>query len=128
MGRFNALELADIPEPPSGGPKDAGKPCYAGEPVKDAQYFLDRGDRLFFRSVYERALEEYSRAVGLDPGSAPAWQGQVFSLIELGEYHEAGLWYANAAGVVGETPDLLALRALAAACTGVLDRACWYSD
>lgn len=78
MGRFNALELADIPEPPSGGPENAGKPCYAGEPVKDAQYFLDRGDRLFFRSVYERALEEYSRAVGLDPGSAPAWQGQVF--------------------------------------------------
>ena len=128
MGRFNALELADIPEPPSGGPKDAGKPCYAGEPVKDAQYFLDRGDRLFFRSVYERALEEYSRAVGLDPGSAPAWQGQVFSLIEVGEYHEAGLWYANAAGVVGETPDLLALRALAAARTGEFDRACGYSD
>ena len=123
MGRFNALELADIPEPPSGGPKDAGKPCYAGEPVKDAQYFLDRGDRLFFRSVYERALEEYSRAVGLDPGSAPAWQGQVFSLIELGEYHEAGLWYANAAGVVGETPDLLALRALAA--NGVVRTGRW---
>lgn len=100
--------LPIFPSRPPAARRMQASPCYAGEPVKDAQYFLDRGDRLFFRSVYERALEEYSRAVGLDPGSAPAWQGQVFSLIELGEYHEAGLWYANAAGVIGETPDLLA--------------------
>lgn len=125
MGRFNSLELSGnqretAPEPEA--------PVVRGETPKGAQYFIDRGDRFFFRCEYEAALQEYSRAVGLDAGAVAAWQGQIFALTELGEYHEAELWFGNATGVVGETPELLALRALAAARTGDFERACGYSD
>jgi len=125
MGRFNSLELSGTPQETAPEPEI---PAVRGEAPKNAQYFIDRGDRFFFRCEYEAALQEYSRAVGLDAGAAAAWLGQIFALTELGEFHEAELWYGNAVGVVGETAELLALRALAAARTGDFDRACGYSD
>ncbi len=123
MGRFNTLEFGAAPEP---APERAAPG--RGEVLKDAQFFLDDADRMFYRMEYEPALKNYSRAAGIDPGALGAWRGQVFSLIELEEYQEAVLWIGKANEIIGEHGDLLALRALAAARTGDFDRACGYSD
>ena len=121
MGRFDALEFGEAKRREAAAAPD-------GEAVQDAQYFIDLGDREFFRTAYEPALKAYSRAAGLDPGAEAAWLGQILSLIALQEFREAELWYGNAVEAIGETPDLLAARALAAARTGDFDRACGYSD
>lgn len=121
MGRFDALEFGEAKRH-----ETAAAP--AGEAVQDAQYFIDLGDREFFRTAYEPALKAYSRAAGLDPGAEAAWLGQILSLTALQEFREAELWYGNAVEAIGETPDLLAARALVAARTGDFDRACGYSD
>ena len=123
MGRFSSLEINEPPEP-----ETQSGPQAAGELIKDAQYFLDEGERAFYRMEYEDALRNYSRASGEDTGSIDAWQGQVFSLIELEEYHEAGIWLDKAQELLGETPDFLALQALIATRTGEFERACAYSD
>lgn len=124
MSRFESLEFGGgEPRRPDDKPNRPG-----GEALKDAPYFLDLADRHFYRMEYEEALRDYSAAANIDPGAAAAWIGQVFCLIELGEYKEAILWHANAVNMVGEKPELLALRALAAARSGDFDRACAYSD
>ena len=59
MGRFDALEFGEAKRH-----ETAAAP--AGEAVQDAQYFIDLGDREFFRTAYEPALKAYSRAAGLE--------------------------------------------------------------
>ena len=121
MGRFDALEFGEAERQ-----ETAAAP--AGEAVQDAQYFIDLGERYFYRTAYEPALKAYSRAAGLDPGAEAAWLGQILSLTALQEFREAELWYGNAAEAVGDSPDLLAARAQIAARIGDFDRACGYSD
>ena len=71
MGRFTTLELADG----AGNIPLHEEPRLAGEPIKDAQFYLDEADRDFFRDELEEALQGYSRAVGIDAGAAAAWCG-----------------------------------------------------
>ena len=121
MGRFDTLEFGEAkPRETAAAPN--------GEAVQDAQYFVDLGDRHYFRTAYEPALKAYSRAAGLDPGAEAAWLGQILSLAGLQEFREAELWYGNAVEALGESADLLAARALVAARIGDFDRACGYSD
>lgn len=121
--RFNALEINDVPP----APKTAA-PNHRGEAIKDAQYFLDAATTLFFRLEYEPALKNYSQAVSIDAGAAQAWAGQIFCLVNLQEFREAELWYGKALENIGESADLLAIRAILAARCADFDRACAFSD
>lgn len=121
--RFNALEINDAPI----APKPAA-PTGQGEQIKDAQFFLDAANTHFYRLEWEPALKSYSRAAGIDAGAPQAWLGQIFCLVNLQEYREAELWYGKAIDIVGESADLLAVRAILAARCADFERACGFSD
>ncbi len=71
--------------------------------------------------VAERALEE-------DRARPEPWTGQVRALIDMGQSEEALTWLEQAANVVGETPELLSLWAIAAARCGQAEDAVAWSD
>ena len=56
---------------------------------QDAQGFNARGNRYSRNSAYEQALEDYTRAVELDPGFTEAYYNRGVSYYELGRYAEA---------------------------------------
>jgi len=121
--RFNALEINDAPT----AAKPAA-PASRGEQIKDAQFFLDAANTHFYRLEWEPALKSCSQAASIDAGSAQAWLGQIFCLVNLQEYREAELWYGKAIDIVGEGADLLAVRAILAARCADFERACGFSD
>ena len=125
MGRFNALEL-DVVEPVSAADVVSGRA--GGEAVRDADYYLKEAGNLLMERRLEPALRSYSKALEIDPGSVSAWNGQIGCLIRLGELHEAGLWAKKSAEIVGESQELLALRARIACRGGDFDRAYGLSD
>ncbi len=124
MGRFNSLELDSVPM--ESQPKEERKQF--GEAVKDANYYLKEATELFVDRELEPALRSFSKALEIDPGSAEAWNGQIRCLILLDELHEAEVWSKKAAEIVGETQDLLALRARVCCRRGDFDRAYGLSD
>lgn len=58
------------------------------EPV-DAQGFHARGNRYSRNGTYERAIEDYSRAIEMDGDFAEAYYDRGFSFYEIGLYEEA---------------------------------------
>ena len=58
------------------------------EPV-DAQGFHSRGNRYSRNGSYERAIEDYNRAIELDGAFAEAYYDRGFSFYEVGLYEEA---------------------------------------
>jgi tetratricopeptide (TPR) repeat protein len=119
MDRFSQLEFGDaVPEERKS----------SGEPVRDADYFYKEATRYWLAGDYEVALRNYSRVLERNNTFFEAWAGQVLMLIELQEYHEAGMWADKALELFPEHPELLALKALACARDAKMDKATAYSD
>ncbi len=58
------------------------------EPV-DANGFHDRGNRYSRHGNYERAIQDYGRAIEMDGDFAEAYYNRGFSYYEVGLYEEA---------------------------------------
>lgn len=119
MGRFERLEF-DIGLPR----KEAKQPPQ----IYDDNYYLAEGDRCFYRSDYEGALLNYSRALRFNNDCEPAWVGQVKALIELGELEEALIWCDRGLERFKDSPSLLACKGRALARTGDSKRGMAYVD
>ena len=120
MKRFTNLEFDDS----SGSRKPSGN----GESVRDAAYFHQRAVQCFLHSDFELALRNYSRALEANSSFFDGWAGQVWMLIELGEYPEAMVWSDKALESFPEHPELLAAKAVACLRDAKLDKAKGYSD
>ena len=58
------------------------------EPTGAAGY-LDRGNRYSRNGVYHRAIDDYTKAIELDPGLADAFYNRGCSWYEVGNYDDA---------------------------------------
>ena len=61
---------------------------HTGEPT-DAAGFLDRGSRYGRNGVYHRAIEDFTKALELDPDFAEAWYNRGCSWYEVGDYEKS---------------------------------------
>jgi tetratricopeptide (TPR) repeat protein len=93
----------------------------------DLQFF-HKGEEAFAAGYFEEALRSYSKALEFNPGLAPAWTGQVRSLIELGEFAEARVWADKALASFPNEAELLAAKGVALARSGDLQGAISFSD
>ncbi|MDA0263330.1 MAG: tetratricopeptide repeat protein [Chloroflexi bacterium] len=59
------------------------------EEPADAAGFIDRGNRYGRNGVYHRAIEDYTKAIELDPGSVDAYYCRGCSWYEVGKYNDA---------------------------------------
>ena len=89
----------------------------------DAPYYIEKGDDAFFLGVFKEALQYYSRALQMDNSSFYPWLGQIYCLIEMGQYKEADLWTGRALEMFPEDSSLLSLRAMMYARRGMYKRA-----
>ncbi len=121
MKRFSKLEFGERRE--GDGPQRGG-----GEQIRDAEYFRDQAVRYWLAGDFELALRNYSRALEQDSAFYPGWLGQVLMLIELAEYKEAAVWVDKALEMFPEHPELLAVKAIAMARDGKMEKAVAYSD
>lgn len=120
MKRFNRLEFGDRD---STGPRAS-----PGEQIRNEEYFYRRALGCWLAGDFELALRNYSRALEKNSTFFQAWVGQVLMLIELGEYREAMLWSDKAMELFPEHPELLAVKAVACARDGRMEKALAYSD
>lgn len=95
---------------------------------KDEGYFLQQAQNAFDHGKFEEALRNFAKVMEFNPQSAPAWGGQVRSLIELAEFEEAGVWVDKALAAFPDEPELLAAKAVTLARTGDLQGALSFSD
>ena len=117
MSRFSHID-------PAGGPP----PVAEAGPEYGFDHFLEQGDLALTRGRYEVALRFYGKALEEDRARPEPWLGQVRALIDMGQPSEAATWLEQAARVIGETPALLSLRAIAAARCGRAEDAVAWSD
>jgi len=89
----------------------------------DAPYYIDKGDDSFFVGDFKGALQFYSRALKMDNSSFYPWIGQIYCLIEMGQFKEADLWTGRALEMFPEDSSLLSLRAMMYARRGMYKRA-----
>jgi len=118
MDRFSQLEFGEA------SPQKRS----TGEPIRDENYFSDLALKCWLAGDWELALRNYSRVLEKNNTVFEAWTGQVCMLIELGEYREAGIWADKALQFYPENPELLALKAVACARDGLMEKAIAYSD
>ncbi len=118
MSRFGNLEF------------DSGHQAspLAASPAKTELYFLEEALRSFENGRFEESLRNFAKVLEFTPRSAPAWIGQVRSLIELGEFREAQVWADKALASFPNEPELLAAKAVTLARLGDLPGALAYSD
>jgi len=119
MDRFSQLEFGDV------HPERARQP---GEEERGAGYFLKQALRYWLAGDYEVALRNYSRVLEQDGSRFEGWSGQIYMLIELGEYKEAELWADKAMDLFPDHPELLAHKAVANHRDARYDKAVAYSD
>ena len=120
MKRFTHLEFDDS----SRSPDSSGK----GESIRDADYFYQRAVQCFLHGDFESALRNYSRALEVNSTFFDGWAGQIWMLIELGEFPEALVWADKAVESFPEHPELLAAKGLACLRDAKYDEAKAYSD
>ncbi len=120
MSRFGNLELGDDSEKPREVRRKAGE--------GDGERYFAEAELAFTNGNFESALRLYSKVLEFNPGLAAAWTGQVRMLIELGEYHEAGLWADKALERFPHEAELLASKAVASGRGGDLEAALTFSD
>lgn len=118
MSRFRHIQ-------PDESPPDAPA---ADDNAYDFGHYYDLAQQSMRRGTYEKALRYYGRALEQDRDRPEAWLGQIEALLSMGQPEEAMTWMEQAAGVIGEVPGLLALRAIAAARSGAIDDARAWSD
>ncbi|MDR1521029.1 MAG: hypothetical protein LBU23_12945 [Planctomycetota bacterium] len=102
--RFANLEISAI-QP------DAG--TRSGAPVRDVAFYMREGLARELAGEHEKALTNYSAALGEDPLHIEAWTRQLWMLLYLGEAAEAVVWANKALQTYPRDPDILSLKALA---------------
>ena len=120
MSRFSHIDPGDTP--------DGAKPDEASADAYGADHFLDQANAALSAGAFEKSLRLYGRALERDRERPEAWLGQVQALLDMGQPEEAFGWLEQAAGVLGEVPELLALRAIACARSNKLEDARAWSD
>lgn len=128
MGRFSKLEreTQDALVREELAEKEALKKqetASVPEEEYDAAYYLEEADRAYFSGNYKQALQLYSRAAQMDTTQHYAWIGQIYSMIEMGQWKDADLWVGRALELFPEDPALLSLRAMSYAKRGMYKRA-----
>ena len=118
MSRFGNLEFESNEQPRHGAESES----------RDGAYWMASAETAYQAMDFELALRHYSRVLEFEPGSIPAWTGQVRVLIELGEYREARVWADKALERFPTAPELLAAKAVALGRLGDLDPALAFSD
>ena len=118
MSRFSNIQ-ADEPPSPEASPE---------EQQYDHDYYVGLAQEAQRRGNFDTALRYYGRALEQDREQQVAWLGQIEVLMAMGQPEEAETWLEQAAGVIGEAPPLLALRAIAAARSGKFEDAQAWSD
>ncbi len=121
MGRFDSLELENIET-------QQEEKKLKGAQVQNADYHIKDGLDKFLANDIEASMRAYSKALEIDPGSTEAWIGQLSCLIELEELHESDIWIKKAIEIVGESQELLAIKARIKCRQGDFDRAYGLSD
>ncbi len=121
MNRFSQLEFDERGD-------NRKEDLSRGEPVRDENYFYQRALGFWLAADYENALRHFSRAVECRNTFLPGWIGQVWMLIELGEYQEANIWVDKALELFPDQPDLLAGKALACLRDAKFEKAQAFSD
>ena len=119
MDRFSQLEFGD---------RQPESPRHPGEDERGADYFIKQALRYWLAGDYEVALRNYSRVLQQDGACFAGWSGQVYMLIELGEYKEADMWADKAMDLFPDHPELLAHKAVANKRDARNDQAIAYSD
>lgn len=122
MSRFSSLELDES----APTPVNVQQPV--GDKPRDGEFYLDLAKESFWGCDYEKALENYSKVLSFDSVNVSAWLGQVRCLMNLNEFKEASLWTDKAMEVIGEIPELLAIKATAFCRMGDFSRAFGLSD
>jgi tetratricopeptide (TPR) repeat protein len=117
MSRFSNLEFGDPHKRES-----------TGTPMKDEAFYLAEATQAFEQGRFELALRNYGKMLEYNPQSAPAWNGQVRMLIEMGEFREARVWADKALEFFPQDPELLAAKAVALGRSGDTQAALAYSD
>lgn len=120
MKRFTNLEFEDS----FGSPDPGGKV----ETVRDESFFSKRAVLNFLHGDFETALRNYSRALEVNSKYFDGWAGQIWMLIELGEYPEAMVWADKAMELFPEHPELLAAKAVSCLRDAKIENARAYSD
>lgn len=118
MGRFDWLELG----------REAKEVPLGRQETFDAADFLQEARRAFRQGAYESALRQYAKALREDPGLEEAWFGQVLSLMELRELHEARTWANKGLESIPESPKLLGAKAVILAMMGDFSDAAALAD
>jgi tetratricopeptide (TPR) repeat protein len=97
-------------------------------PLADAARCLEEAWTAFGRAEFESSLRWFGRVLEFDPRSLVAWTGQVRSLIELGQYKEAGVWADKALERFPDAAELLAAKGVALGRLGRATEALPFSD
>ncbi len=74
---------------------------------KDPYDDLNLGKKYFRSGNFGLAEKHFRRAVELHPGDAEAWVGLAASYDRLKRFDLADRAYAQAAGIIGETPEIM---------------------
>ena len=119
MGRFDHIR-------PEGHAEEA-PPADPG-PTFDASHFVAEAERAMAKGDHEGALKLYGRALQVERERLDAWLGQVRALVDMGHPEEAFTWLEQATSVLGERPQLHAMRAIASARCGNREDALAWSD
>ncbi len=131
-GRFSNLETGSSGDQPS---EDVG----AFPSVPDASDDLStqplsfdetmgRADEQFYSGEWKKALTLYSRALNLDTRDRMPWVGQVLCLLFMDQIREAEVWSRRALETFPEDIDIVALRGVVVARTGMVKRGVGASD
>jgi len=102
--RFSRLEIEDA----------SGTEATANAPRPDAAAYMDRAKRHVLAGRHDKAIAAYTAALRENPLLVDAWVGQLWMLLDLGEYPEARLWADKALAHFPDHPDLQARNCLAA--------------
>lgn len=81
--------------------------------LRDAEHYIREGWTHELGGRHDKALNQYSAALGEDPLYVEAWTRQLWMLLYLGELDEAVVWADKALQSFPNDPDILSLKSLA---------------
>lgn len=101
-GRFSRLEIGEDRGVPNGP-----------APARDGTFYMNEALTCELAGEHEKALTNYTSALGDAPLLTAAWVGQLWMLLYLDEVREASTWADKALQSFPKDPDIIALKSLA---------------